>query len=369
MFRSHRLSFLAGSLMLAALFGVCSLPQAQGQGKDKGEKVRFTTVDGVELHGMFYASSKRNAPTIMMLHALEQDSRKKAWVSLAETLNNKGFSVLTFDFRGHGQSTELDPAEFWKWPANASLVKGAPKKASMEVKDMKSAYYPVLVNDIAAAKAFLDHRNDAGSCNTASTILIGAETGATLGALWLNSEWHRYRFTPPDLAMFMPAQIAKVPEGKDVIAAIWLSATTKLGTRPPVLISKLVEVPAKENATPMVFMYGDGDTTGKTVAKIVEKTIKGAKNDKKYPYTAAVEVAGGAKLTGVSLLQKSLGTENAIVEYIQNVVEAKGQEWGERDFRKSQYVWRIPGTSQPLPAKLPMEKTLVYDTYERFMPR
>ena len=41
---------------------------------------------------------------------------------------------------------------------------------------------------------------------------------------------------------------------------------------------------------------------------------------------------------------------------------------GERDFRKNQYVWRL-GNAAPLPAKLPNEKTLIFDTYERFLPQ
>ena len=52
---------------------------------------------------------------------------------------------------------------------------------------------PVLINDIAAVKCFLDRKNDTGACNTSSTILLGAETGATLGAIWLNAEWRRYK--------------------------------------------------------------------------------------------------------------------------------------------------------------------------------
>ena len=45
----------------------------------------------------------------------------------------------------------------------------------------------------------------------------------------------------------------------------------------------------------------------------------------------------------------------------------KGKEWEERDFRKTQYVWRLPGIATPIIAKQPNEKTLIFDTYERFM--
>ena len=96
---------LTGSLLV--------LPSAVAQDEGKGEKVRFPTVDGVEIQGRFYAGAKRNAATVMMLHALGEDSRKTAWAALAETLNKEGYSVLTFDFRGHKDSKKLvDPALF-----------------------------------------------------------------------------------------------------------------------------------------------------------------------------------------------------------------------------------------------------------------
>jgi pimeloyl-ACP methyl ester carboxylesterase len=351
---------------LAGLLVAMSLSSAQEGSESKGEKIRFTTVDGVEIQGMFYGGKKRNDPTVMMLHALGEDSRKKGWVSLAETLNKEGCSVLTFDFRGHGQSTSIDSTLFWRQPRNAASVRGASlKKESIEFKDLGKDYYPILVNDIAAAKAFLDNRNDTGACSTSNLIVLGADTGATLGAIWLNAEWHRFVFTPAVLGT-APASIAKVPEGKDTIAAIWLSATSKLGSR-TINLPALLDVAGRENAMPMAFMYSEDDSAAKAIAKACESKFKGKKKDDKYRLTMTVPEKGGGKLTGAGLLQKSLDTEADIVTYIKGVAEAKGNEWSERDFRKTQYVWRIPGVAGAAPSKLPNEKLLLFDTYERFL--
>jgi hypothetical protein len=367
MLSSCRAQLSAGFSVLAGLF--LALGFCHAQEESKGEKVRFTTVDGVEIHGMFYAGSKRNAATIMMLHKLDEDSRKKTWISQAETLNKEGCSVLTFDFRGHGQSgTIVEPGTFWKQPRNLLSVRGGPKKETLEFKDMKPDYYPVLVNDIAAAKAFLDNRNDTGVCNTGSLMVLGADNGATLGAIWLNAEWHRFAFTPLDPIMRIPAKIAPTSEGKDVIAAIWLSPTSKLGSR-TISFSALLDTPGREYAMPMAFLYSEEDSMGKSIAKASETRFKGTKKkDDKYRLTLTIPIAGGGKLTGAGLLQKSLNTEPAIVEYVQGVAEAKGNEWSERDFRKTQYIWRFPPNA-PFPAKLPNEKMLLFDTYERFLPR
>jgi len=48
------------------------------------------------------------------------------------------------------------------------------------------------------------------------------------------------------------------------------------------------------------------------------------------------------------------------------VVDAKGQEWSEREFRKTQYIWRVGGTT--IPAKAPMDTSnLSYFDYQRFI--
>src|SRR5262245_31417200 len=86
------------------------------QAQDKGEKVRVTTVDGVELNALLYACKDakiKNPPTILMLHPIGESSSKKPWVGLAETLRSKA-TVMTFDFRGHGLSNEISPELFWK---------------------------------------------------------------------------------------------------------------------------------------------------------------------------------------------------------------------------------------------------------------
>jgi len=188
------------SAVLVAAFGVASgrataQAAAKGEAPRGGEPVKFTTIDGVDLHGLFFQSAKKDAPTVMFIHALGDKAQRKEHLALAQELQ-ASCSVLLFDLRGHGKSKDIDPEKFWKYGPNAKLVKGAPKKTTIEYVDFDKSYYPFIANDLAAAKAFLDRKNDTGACNTASTILIGAETGATLGAIWLNSEWYLYKLIP-----------------------------------------------------------------------------------------------------------------------------------------------------------------------------
>lgn len=375
-----RISMLLG--LLAPLGPLAPLEPLRAQDeKPGGKKVNFETVDGVELQGTFYAAPQRDAAVVMLLHPLNEDSNKKAWINLAELLHKSGYSVLRFDFRGHGNSTTIDPKTFWGYQHNRNLVKGWQKNAgTIAYKDMNAAYYPTLVNDIAAAKAFLDNRNDAGACNTGMTVLVGADSGATLGAIWLNAECNRFRLDPPLLIGNAP-EVTSKSEGRNVIACLWLSLTSKLGARPTLIpMSRLLDAAAREAAIPMVFFHSNEDTAGKTIAKTCVKAIKPKKDDPKYSFTDAVEVKGG-KLKGMELLQKSLGVDDAIVTYLKEVTNEKRKLWEQRDFAKTQYVWRgVAGAPVPciqnkflvnnaVEAKTGKEKTLIFDTYDKFIPR
>jgi hypothetical protein len=348
----------AGALCLA-LF--CSPHIALAQGKGEPEKVKIVTVDGVELRGSFYQSEKKNAPTVLVLHALGEKSSLKGWTQLAEALQ-PNFSVMLFDFRGHGESTTVDPALFWKFAPNVSLAgKSNAGKDTIDYQkfDKTGAFHLTLINDIAAIRGYLDRRNDTGGCNTSSLILIGAETGATLGSIWLTSEWYRHKWQ-------MGVLDAR-PEGKDVIAAIWLSINPNLGKR-TFTIAQLTEYAAKQKATPMVLMYGEADEKGKTRATTFETLIKKGlpKGSHANQFSGAFKVEK-TKLTGSSLLGlQSIGLDKKISDYLGKIVDVKGNEWSDHDYRRSQYVWQL-GPGQVIPAKPPGEMNPAYDSYEKFV--
>ncbi|MFO0867207.1 MAG: hypothetical protein U0744_21640 [Gemmataceae bacterium] len=339
----------------------------------EGSKVRIPTIDGVVLQGTFYAAKNpagKVPPTVLLVHALGEKSSKPEWVNLATSLQEK-FAVMTFDFRGHGESTEIDPAKFGRYQPNVNLVKGfKANKESIDYKDFDKAYMPILCNDLAAVKAFLDRKNDQGQCNTSTFIVVGAETGATLAALWINSENYRFRMVPAQNPLFppQPPPADAASEGRSVVGCVWLSISPTLG-RNQVSISKLLDQPGKVHATPMVFMYGEEDAKGKTIGTGVVNAFKKDSRDKeKYSFTGAVPVQK-TKLAGAGLLAKSLGTDAAIREWIADVVKKKNNEWLEKDQRKSVYCWRMAPAAVPSIIKPAEEQNLIFDTYEKFIPR
>jgi len=350
--------------MVVSLGGVCAAGRLEAQPAGKGEPVKITTIDGVDLHGMFFVSPKKDAPMVILLHPLGagETGHTKNYISLAEKLQ-PNYSVMTFDFRGHGKSKDIDPKIFRKFPPNQG-VKGGPMKTTIEYAEFPKSYYPVLCNDIAAVKAYLDRKNDAGACNTSSTILIGAETGATLGAIWLNAQWSLYRLIPNAIAGFAP-QLNKDCEGKDVIACVWLSITPKLGSH-EVNLTKTLAVPVRGNATATVFIYGSEDLDGQRAAVPLGKNLKDAK-DPKYDFILAYAPKEKTKLRGMKLLSPDLNTAANIVDYLSDVVVKRGAESVKRDFRTTDFVWRLGALTLPAKTRAMDPNNFFFESYEKFI--
>jgi pimeloyl-ACP methyl ester carboxylesterase len=352
------LAFLAG---VALVFTDRALLAQANQGIKAKEgvikQVDILTVDRVELKAKYFPSGKANAPCVMMLHALGESCSDKEWTNLAKKLQAKGFAVLMFDFRGHGDSTTVQPGVppnpknpkqpalpgFWDEMLNQRGIKGfaatKPRPTEIKYEQFLPAYCTFLANDIAAAKAFLDEQPD---CNSSNLILIGANDGANLGALWLNSEWNRFRYLPPAPGLPQGSLDRQNPEGIAVKAAVWLSVTSTLGTSKTVYnVAQMLERPGKQYKMPMIFVYGEGDAKAKDLAKACEKfMITTTKNKKDYPYTAAVQIDGAEKMSGKKLLFDSLPTTAKILEFLANVVDwnltTKGRKATDDDF-----LWEV----------------------------
>jgi len=67
----------------------------------KAEDVSFPATDGVTLKGWLFRGPAKSAP-ILLCHDLGES--KNAVINIGIALNKAGFTVLAFDFRGHGAS-------------------------------------------------------------------------------------------------------------------------------------------------------------------------------------------------------------------------------------------------------------------------
>ncbi|HEY7426563.1 MAG TPA: alpha/beta fold hydrolase [Gemmataceae bacterium] len=348
-----RLVLLAGlSLALLAWTNPASVAEDA-----PSDRVSFPACDGVELSGTFYPGprgKKDKDAVVLLLH--DFDPRKGGgshgnWDKLAEKLQKEGYSVLSFDFRGFGNSKSVRD-EFWKFDYNRRGIprayrNGVKPAQSIDQKDFTFGYYPALINDIAAARSFLDRKNDAREINTSNLIVIGAGEGATLGALWMAAEMHRQKDTsPPTVTPQAPVRLDD-PEGKDFVAAVWLTISPNVAGRSvtQAVKSSLAEV-ARENKVPTVLVVGSSDTSGTNLAKNYKDAMEGGKRvDLKNTGTKTISVTDltGSKLLGVR------GTTDWVADYLSRVMEDRGsKEWKRREEEKARYYWTTNGRPRQL---------------------
>jgi pimeloyl-ACP methyl ester carboxylesterase len=361
---------LLTALTLVAFLARGALAQEDKKDKDKdkaepSKKVKFTSFDGVELSGTFYPKipgGKDKDACVLLLHGLDRvkggSSHQDGWDHLAEELQKEGYAVLSFDFRGFGDSKEVSREKFWnrsKAPQNMTLSVAGRAPDSIEFKEFRSGYYPMLANDVAAARACLDRKNDNREVNSSNLILIGAGEGATLGSLWLATECKRKRSRGV-------ANDGRLdfddPECRDVVCAVWLSISPSLAGISVPVSRWLVEAGA-DNHIPMGFLYGADDRESKEVSKRYLEHITSAPSARKnkIEFTAAAEVPN-TKLRGSQLLAKSLNTEDLIKNYLDRVLERRGtREARSRDPIKTTYYWTMRA-GLPILAKSDQEEVL-----------
>jgi pimeloyl-ACP methyl ester carboxylesterase len=337
--------------VLALAFAVALLPSVV-RAQDNVEKVTFDTVDQVKLQGLYYPSTKgKKAPAVLMLHKIGGSSTQDGWDKLALDLQKAGFAVLIFDFRGHGNSTTVH-TDFWKDSVNKVLpgATAAKPKETISFKDFPASYYPQLVNDITAARGYLDKRNDGGDCNSSNIIVIGAEDGAALGMMWVYSEQLRYRVTAYNS---ITGQYTKdpAPEGSGISAAIWLSIAPGIGNlRTP--MKDWTRYAGAEKNVPMAFVYGEKDTASKGVSEALLALAKDKDGKNKWTGAQAIK---GTDLKGHGLLSDKVDGRSWIVDnYLKKLMEDKAMPaWQLKEVRKNGFVWEFPKNS--MFSKLPDE--------------
>lgn len=383
--RSLAVLLLTSALAVGLLVAGSAAPRAADNKAGKaggGEPVKFDTADQVQLQGLYYAPTgtrTKKAPCALLLHKIESgDSSKDGWDQLARDLQKAGYAVLTFDFRGHGNSTTVGPG-FWGDRSSPALLaltefnlrsckeRINPKqpKETISIKDFNKGYWPVLVNDVQAAKLFLDRKNDGGECNSANLTLIGAEDGASIGALWLYAYLNLYRVTGTNY-LGQPVRLAQTPEGKDVAACVWLTISPRIGTANANVLN-WIQYAGKEKKVPMAFICGEKKERDPSVL-FTEKcyhAVEPSKDSKGTKLTGKMLIKdsslAGNQLLGdqVTIDSKMTAREWIVDKYLKAVRnETVAPPWEEREIEKTAFAWTLPGSRLPVPAKDMKDKSL-----------
>ncbi|MCX7701861.1 MAG: alpha/beta hydrolase [Gemmataceae bacterium] len=309
--------------------------------QEKKRDVSFLTLDGMELKGTFYPSPRGGSPVVLFIHKIGGKRTDGEWDALATTLQDKGYAVLSFDLRGHGSSTRIaKPELFWSARFNqVHLARYDPKKKTLGLTDFRTSYLPYLVNDIVAARQFLDNENDSGAINTSNIVVIGAEDGAALGFFWIVSEFRRGPLYLPSRGNLFDLQILPSgPEtaGDDIAGAIWLSYKRHLGSRSTISVpyqtwisNKLLD-PVRDQVQ-MWFAAGAKDAQGIEDANYMYDTVLRADKKKdRLPLTSKIPIEG-TSLRGIALTgQKGLPTVERIEQFLSKAFEMRRERVSKR---------------------------------------
>ena len=304
------------------------------------EEISFKSADGVKLSGKFYASKGGAKPVVLMLHDYKAAPNDVAWEDAAQQCVAQGFNVLRFDFRGHGKSTEVIPGDFWVRPENRSLISGGTSanvaaKTTIKVSEFKPNYFPMLVQDIAAARNYLDQLNDSGTVNTSTIYLLGSGDAAGLGFLFMASEWSRERIKPnvgipsqyvsPRRPLFPSSE----PAGPDIGGAIWLGPTRHPSISVQDLKSWCINPATIElrTQTRMLFVHGDKDAKSTAFAKqlysdvllIDKKALPNGGSLVKPDFTTFIRAIKDSAAGSNKLLGNNLGTEKMIGDFLREI--------------------------------------------------
>jgi dienelactone hydrolase len=152
-------SYFLAAILLATFLGGCI--NENGGGANMTKEVNFTTDDGVTIFGTLYQPTSPNTKAVILLHMLRTD--RSYWKDFANTLRDKGYTILAIDMRGHGQSTGKSGSRI-SWQ-------------TMTEKDFND-----MVLDVKAAKTFLTKQGISGSKIAIMGASIGANTALNYAA-------------------------------------------------------------------------------------------------------------------------------------------------------------------------------------------
>lgn len=216
-------------------------PKAKAKEEARERSVGFGTSDGLSLSGYWFqgTATDKQQPDAVMMFPSPDGKVNDAWIALAKSLSEKNFSVLLFDWRGvgangvEGAGSRIleDKDKFWKEPFNGNMLMRSKKiieDKGLDWKQLRSAsvskmnYKHFMLNDLLAARFFLDQQNDAGRCNTNRIWIVSEKDGASAGLGFIAAEFQRNSIYDPKQNVFDVNDQFK-PAGKDYAGFVALS--------------------------------------------------------------------------------------------------------------------------------------------------
>jgi hypothetical protein len=302
------------------------------------QAILFFSGDGVTLAATYYPGPKgKEGGCVLLLHDPEPEEGPAAddWGRLARGLQARGHAALRLDFRGHGGSTKVGPL-FWGRPENRGML------ASLGTKPYAVRNRPWLVNDVTAARLFLDWKNDSGELNSSNLIVVGAGGGATVGMLWLAAECARYESN--DVR-------ATQPEVRYVAAAVWLDLAPTFPGRGHNPQREWLPTVGRRGVS-MNFVCGARSDRNVKAARAFLGALRPAAGARDLCTVTAVPDTDKASQR---LLQSEPATARLIEEYVEAVMKRPTvKPWSDRRVLRREYYWKVGNKTAPAKQESPL---------------
>jgi len=337
----------------------------------RDRSVGIATSDGLSLNGYWFQGNAvdKQRPDAVMMFPAPGNKVNDAWIGLATKLSEKNFSVLLFDWRGCGLNDAAtaggrifeNKVFFWNELYNKQLLKTSQKMYEDKGLDFKSIvvkndtlyrYRDFMLNDLLAARFYLDKMNDNGKCNTNRVWIVTEKEGAEIGLAFIASEFPRNSIYDPKQNVGDTGRQFK-PAGKDYAGLTALSYGTGpfSGTSSAVWKNSLSTLnldaskEAKdhfEHRLAMVMVYGKKETSSASKRAFSQAWAGGPDDDlrKNFKYLREIDNSKQAKtISGIDLIDPmdSFGAKADIVKAMVEISKDKqnfGKDSTDREANK-----------------------------------
>lgn len=337
-------------------------PAALKAAEEGAESFNLDTDDGVYLATTYWRAKKpsNTTPVVVLLHGRGQSQRDL--FPFAKQLHEADFAVVTFDFRGHGDSREVQP-DLYKKPkdyleskrerqirnatANRVIPQGSralrerqaeskkrPAKSSADRIDEKTEFRSgdeitrFCAKDLEAVKHFLLEHHNSQEFNVRNLGIVAAEMGVSVAARWM----HEKEFLAPQ-------RVGYAKTGADLRALVALSPQWNY-----IGYSLSSAKPPTRNAyddLAVMIVYGNDPRSldnGQRTAKafnVPEAQDKGAAKTGLAPRgsaTGSFALKVNSKLVGTKLLNPSPvdGLDERIIGFLKSQLSDKRSRGWER---------------------------------------
>lgn len=332
------------------ILGWLTLSSAAGwPAQEEAGPERFTceTADGVTLVGDFYPPGKakgERAPCVVLLHAVgpgRATASRGDFGKLPVALQREGFAVVTFDFRGHGESRQIDPVRYYDiYPPTRQLANPAAAN-KIDSRDFRTPLeVAALANDLIAVKVWLNKQNNLKRCHSHKVGLVGVEQSGLIALLFAINE-HRDTNRPLEISAARSGTENRF-EGEDLSALVWLSTTDRLGADR--LDANLVQAWLQFTQTrslPLLAVFGEDDQAAKEFWARASSALRPRERDGQVG--SSLRRIKGTSLTGLKLLEHEVfGVQKELTTFLIDALRTPNAAWSEHKGNQRPTLINLP---------------------------